>query len=65
MALSATRPVPLVYDFYGFPRHYYEMTYDAPGAPDLAAKVKGLMPANETVLERPTAAASTTARGCR
>jgi 4,5-DOPA dioxygenase extradiol len=52
MALSATRPVPLVYDFYGFPRHYYEMTYPAPGAPDLAAKVKGLMPASETVLER-------------
>src|SRR5512146_2942412 len=43
-ALSATRPVPLVYDFYGFPRHYYEMTYDAPGAPELAARVKGLMP---------------------
>jgi len=24
MAIGATRPVPLVYDFYGFPRHYYE-----------------------------------------
>lgn len=44
MALSATRPVPLVYDFYGFPRHYYELTYDAPGAPELAARVRGLMP---------------------
>ena len=51
-ALSATRPVPLVYDFYGFPQHYYEMTYDAPGAPDLAAKVKGLMPSTEPVVER-------------
>ena len=51
-ALSATRPVPLVYDFYGFPQHYYEMTYDAPGAPELAASVKGLMPASEPVLER-------------
>jgi 4,5-DOPA dioxygenase extradiol len=27
MAISATRPVPLVYDFYGFPEHYYQMTY--------------------------------------
>ena len=54
MALSATRPVPLVYDFYGFPQHYYDLTYDAPGAPDLAAKVKGLMPSSEPVLERET-----------
>ena len=51
-ALSATRPVPLVYDFYGFPQHYYDMTYDAPGAPELAASVKALMPASEPVLER-------------
>jgi 4,5-DOPA dioxygenase extradiol len=53
MALSSTERVPLVYDFYGFPRHYYEMTYDAPGAPALAATVKALMPANEPVLDRP------------
>jgi 4,5-DOPA dioxygenase extradiol len=53
MAISATTRVPLVYDFYGFPQHYYEMTYDAPGAPDLGAKVKRLMPANEPVLDRP------------
>ena len=52
MALSATTRVPLVYDFYGFPRHFYELTYDAPGAPDLAAAVKALMPASEPVLER-------------
>ena len=52
MALSSTTRAPLVYDFYGFPRHYYEMTYDAPGAPELAAKVKALMPADEPVLER-------------
>ena len=35
------RACPLVYDFYGFPEHYYRMTYDAPGAPELAAKVRG------------------------
>lgn len=54
IALSATRPVPLVYDFYGFPAHYYELTYDAPGAPRLAAQVKALMPDAEPVLERET-----------
>jgi 4,5-DOPA dioxygenase extradiol len=53
MAISATRPVPLVYDFYGFPEHYYRLRYDAPGAPDLAARVRALMPATEPVLERP------------
>ena len=37
MAISATRPVPLVYDFYGFPEEYYRLRYDAPVAPDLAA----------------------------
>lgn len=54
MAISSTHRVPLVYDFYGFPRHYYEMTYDAPGAPDLAASVRGLMPSTEPILERET-----------
>ena len=54
MAISATTRVPLVYDFYGFPAHYYAMTYDAPAAPGLAARVRGLMPASEPVLERET-----------
>ena len=34
VSLSATRTVPLYYDFWGFPKHYYEVTYPAPGAPD-------------------------------
>jgi 4,5-DOPA dioxygenase extradiol len=54
MALSATARVPLVYDFYGFPRHYYELEYPAPGAPELATTVKGLMPAGEPIIDRPT-----------
>ena len=33
MAISATRTVPLVDDFYGFPQRYYDRTYAAPGAP--------------------------------
>ncbi len=42
-ALGATRMVPLVYDFYGFPEHYYRTVYPAPGAPELAARVRDLL----------------------
>jgi 4,5-DOPA dioxygenase extradiol len=38
--LGATQPVPLVYDFYGFPEKYYETEYRAPGAPELANRVR-------------------------
>ncbi len=41
--LGATRTVPLVYDFSGFPAGYYETQYPAPGAPDLAARVRELL----------------------
>ncbi len=54
MALSATRSVPLVYDFFGFPQRYYDLEYPAPGAPELAATVRGLMPPSEPILERET-----------
>lgn len=42
-SLGATKPVPLVYDFYGFPKHYYETKYPSPGAPELAARIKTLV----------------------
>jgi 4,5-DOPA dioxygenase extradiol len=48
LALSATTPVPLVYDFWGFPQRYYDVTYDAPGAPQLAADVAALVRAPGT-----------------
>jgi 4,5-DOPA dioxygenase extradiol len=41
--LGATSQVPLVYDFYGFPERYYRMRYPCPGAPALAARVRGLL----------------------
>ncbi len=44
LTLGATTPVPLIYDFSGFPRHYYEQQYAAPGAPELAARVQALVP---------------------
>ena len=43
LTLGATTTVPLVYDFWGFPEHYYQVTYPAPGAPELAAKVRKLL----------------------
>ena len=44
LSIGATRPVPLVYDFWGFPEHYYTVRYDAPGAPALADDVRKLIP---------------------
>jgi 4,5-DOPA dioxygenase extradiol len=41
--LGATRSVPLVYDFFGFPERYYRTKYPAPGAPELAARVRELL----------------------
>jgi 4,5-DOPA dioxygenase extradiol len=40
---------PLVYDFSGFDRKFYEMTYNSPDATALAAQVAALMPKNESV----------------
>jgi 4,5-DOPA dioxygenase extradiol len=48
LTIGATRTVPLVYDFWGFPDHYYDVTYPAPGAPELAARVRKLLHSNET-----------------
>jgi len=53
VTLGATRTLPLVYDFYGFPEEYYRVTYPAPGAPALAARVKALLGAAGPVAEDP------------
>ena len=42
LTLGATTTVPLVYDFWGFPDRYYRSPMPAPGAPELAAKVRKL-----------------------
>ncbi|MFD6291555.1 dioxygenase [Streptomyces sp. NPDC060205] len=51
LALGATAPVPLVYDFWGFPEHYYKVRYDAPGAPALAESVRKLLRAPGTPVQ--------------
>jgi aromatic ring-opening dioxygenase catalytic subunit (LigB family) len=39
---TATAP-PMLFDYYGFPPHTYDLKYPAPGAPDLAEKVRVLL----------------------
>jgi 4,5-DOPA dioxygenase extradiol len=41
--LGATKRVPLVYDYYNFPKHFYEVQYPAPPAPELAGRFRDLM----------------------
>lgn len=41
---SGARP-GLIFDYTGFPEHTYKLTWPAPGAPELAARVKGLLAA--------------------
>lgn len=53
VTLGATRTVPLVYDFYGFPQKYYQVTYRAPGAPQLAARVWEIVGAMQPVGQAP------------
>jgi aromatic ring-opening dioxygenase catalytic subunit (LigB family) len=36
---------PMVYDYYGFPEHTYRIKYSAPGSPELARRVHGLLSA--------------------
>jgi hypothetical protein len=53
LALSSTSGrTPLVYDFWGFPQKYYEVTYAAPGAPELAESVTGLVQSADTPVHR-------------
>jgi 4,5-DOPA dioxygenase extradiol len=53
LTLGATTPVPLTYDFYGFPERYYRVRYEAPGAPELAATVARLVGDVEPVAQAP------------
>ena len=43
--LGAQTP-PMFYDYYGFPEKAYEITYPAPGSPELASRIAGLLKKN-------------------
>ncbi len=41
--LTASPKPPLLFDYYGFPPHTYQLRYDAPGAPQLALRAAQLL----------------------
>ncbi|WP_417547527.1 DODA-type extradiol aromatic ring-opening family dioxygenase [Marinobacter segnicrescens] len=41
--VTAGKQPALIFDYYGFPEHTYELTYPAPGDPALAQRVTGLL----------------------
>lgn len=48
---STSGQTPLIYDFGGFAPKYYNLQYRAPGAPELAARIKGML--KEPVSDQP------------
>lgn len=42
-SLNVAAHPPMLFDYYGFPDHTYRLAYPAPGAPELAARVRGLL----------------------
>lgn len=53
LTIGATTTAPLIYDFYGFPEQYYQVQYAAPGAPQLAARVRELLAGKQPVADDP------------
>ena len=45
LSIGATTPVPLIYDFYGFPEKFYRLQYRSPGAPEVAQRIRTLLTA--------------------
>ncbi len=45
VTVMATAKPPMVYDYSGFPAHTYQVQYPAPGAPEVAGRIQGLLQA--------------------
>ncbi len=58
--LGAPKP-PMFYDYYGFPDEAYEITYPAPGSPEHANSIAGLLKAHHIPARVDTSAGLTTA----
>lgn len=41
--VQTSKSPPLLFDYYGFPQHTYELTWPAPGSPELASRVVDLL----------------------
>jgi 4,5-DOPA dioxygenase extradiol len=55
LAIGAIKPLPLIYDFYGFPEKFYHLQYPAPGAPGVAQRIRDLLAgANIACIDEPS-----------
>jgi aromatic ring-opening dioxygenase catalytic subunit (LigB family) len=45
IAVNVQKRPPLLFDYYGFPEHTYQLRYPAPGDPRLADEIRGLLAA--------------------
>lgn len=45
---------PMLFDYYGFPKHTYELEYPAPGDPELASRVAELLSQNKIAIRTDT-----------
>ena len=43
LAVTTSPEPPIIYDYYGFPREYYEVTWPCTGAPEVAARALTLL----------------------
>jgi aromatic ring-opening dioxygenase catalytic subunit (LigB family) len=50
--INVAEKTDLIYDFYGFPPHYYEYDYPNKGSPELAEKVIEKLEASGVEVER-------------